>query len=569
MLAKPAVVMVVVTHKARISFPTDVEIREQRLTQAIKRFVVSRGIEYEWELNARLNEFVVYLIEDMLANLSEYIIPSDAEEKVFEFTSSGSGFFVSADGYLLTNAHVINPSRKELDKWVADNLLTPAIALIAKEAADEVVKNLEREGYPVAGDQKERLQKEFAKFLSRYSLINQIETSKPRILLGYRESDTPKVKPLLADVIVKGGSIPEKDVAVLKVNGENFFVIPLSEEARLNQGDTVYALGYPSNATLAKEFEESSLQEPTLTQGTCSARRSLKEGWEVVQIDAEVQPGSSGGPILDNRGRVVGIAAFSVSNPETNEDVDFIVPASVVREFLQRANVSTAEGQINALYRGALEDIQQENFEAALEKLNQVEALRPGVPVVQELRSTAQKAVLEGRGRKRQPEQWVWIAAGVGGGMLVLVILLTVAVITARARRARRQPPTVSTQGLPAQSDPTQIQAGIAPTVAGATPYRLVGISGALTGQQFAIPAAGLTVGRAPDCGLVINDSRVSRQHARLTVEAGRLMIYDLNSTNGTHVNGQLVQQQPLNPGDVIKIGDAEFQVADDATKIS
>lgn len=561
--AKPAVVMVVMTHETRVSFPSDVQIREQRLIQALQRFLISRNIQYEWEFQARVNEFLAYLGEDMLANLSEYILPSDTVEETFEFHSTGSGFFVSADGYIITNAHVVSPEKEELEKWVRENLLTPAVALISKEAADEAAKTIERGGYPLAGDQRERLQREFAKFFVEHSVIRGIQTAKPRVLIGYREGDTPKVKPLPAEVVVKGGAIPEKDVAVLKVSGENFFTVPLSEVSRLSQGETVYALGYPSTATLAEEFEESSLQEPTLTQGTCSARRSLKEGWEVVQIDAQVQPGNSGGPILDNQGRVVGIAAFSVNDPETQDDVDFIVPVSVVREFLQRANVSAAEGQINALYRGALEDIQNEDFQAALEKLNQVEALRPGVPVVQELRTEAQKAVLEGRGRKRMPGQWVWIAAG-GGAFAIF----TIVVFTVRKRRARQLTPSVSDRTSPAIADASQVLTSSASTAVGDTPYRLVGINGGFSGQQIAIPSAGLVVGRSPECGLVINDTHISRQHARLAVESGQLIVYDLGSTNGTSVNGQLVQKQLLQPGDVVKFGNAEFRVIDTTTTI-
>lgn len=561
-LAKPAVVMVVTTHKVRVSFPSDVQVRDQRIMRAVQRFAISRGIQYEWEFSARAGELIGYLIEDMLANLSEYILPSDSVEKVFEFSSTGSGVFASADGYLITNAHVVSPERQELETWVDENFLKPAIALIAKDTAEEIAKSLENAGYPVAGDQEERLQAELAKFFLRHSAVKQIETGKPRILMGYRDGDTPRVKSLPAEVVVKGGPIPEKDVAILKVSGENFFTIFTSEESRLNQGDTVYAMGYPSAVTLHKEFEESSLQEPTLTQGTCSARRTLKEGWEAVQIDAEVQAGGSGGPILDNRGRMVGIAAFSVRDPETKDDADFIVPASVVREFLQRANVSATEGQVNPLYREAIAAIEQEDFQTALEKLNQVEALRPGIPVVQELRATAQKAVLEGRGRKRQPEQWVWIAGGVGG-LLLVIMLLTVVFLMRRRARLR----TSSAQSAtPPTAAATQIQPAAAFGASSATPYRLIGMAGAASGQQVPVPPNGLTIGREADNDLVLNDSLVSRRHARIVIESNQLVIYDLGSMNGTRVNGQRIQRQPLNEGDLIQIGDSQLRVTTDAT---
>ncbi|MFN4033843.1 MAG: FHA domain-containing protein [Fimbriimonadales bacterium] len=54
----------------------------------------------------------------------------------------------------------------------------------------------------------------------------------------------------------------------------------------------------------------------------------------------------------------------------------------------------------------------------------------------------------------------------------------------------------------------------------------------------------------------------VSRLHARLTVEAGQLVIYDLNSTNGTTVNGVKVQRHALQAGDIVEIGESQLQVS-------
>lgn len=63
-----------------------------------------------------------------------------------------------------------------------------------------------------------------------------------------------------------------------------------------------------------------------------------------------------------------------------------------------------------------------------------------------------------------------------------------------------------------------------------------------------------VNIGRRLDNQLVINDPRVSRTHAQLRAVRGRYMIFDLNSTGGTYVNGQRVTQHPLRPGDVISL---------------
>lgn len=72
-----------------------------------------------------------------------------------------------------------------------------------------------------------------------------------------------------------------------------------------------------------------------------------------------------------------------------------------------------------------------------------------------------------------------------------------------------------------------------------------------------------LLVGRAPDCDLELADTFVSAHHARFTVTPEGLVVRDLNSTNGTYVNGEPVDDVLLlRPGDRVAIGDSVLVVA-------
>lgn len=63
-----------------------------------------------------------------------------------------------------------------------------------------------------------------------------------------------------------------------------------------------------------------------------------------------------------------------------------------------------------------------------------------------------------------------------------------------------------------------------------------------------------VNIGRRLENHIVINDPRVSRSHAQLRSSKGSYVIFDLNSTGGTYVNGQRISQQVLKPGDVISL---------------
>jgi pSer/pThr/pTyr-binding forkhead associated (FHA) protein len=64
-----------------------------------------------------------------------------------------------------------------------------------------------------------------------------------------------------------------------------------------------------------------------------------------------------------------------------------------------------------------------------------------------------------------------------------------------------------------------------------------------------------LTIGRLPDCDVVLKDKGASRRHAQLRVDDDVVTLTDLGSTNGTRLNGQQVQTRVLQDGDKITVG--------------
>jgi pSer/pThr/pTyr-binding forkhead associated (FHA) protein len=86
--------------------------------------------------------------------------------------------------------------------------------------------------------------------------------------------------------------------------------------------------------------------------------------------------------------------------------------------------------------------------------------------------------------------------------------------------------------------------------------HRLLVTSGALAGTSLGLTDQQITVGRANDATLVLNDDYASSRHARLFPQNGQLIVEDLGSTNGTYLDRQKVTQPtPVPVGVPIRIG--------------
>jgi S1-C subfamily serine protease len=168
----------------------------------------------------------------------------------------GSGFFISADGYLLTNHHVI------------ESEVEPGASKSSKLSIR------------LPGSKGERL---------------------PAKVIGWDRN---------------------LDLALLKAEYKPDYVFTLGTGADPTPGQRLQALGSPGGL------------EATLTEGIVSAvQRPLLAVGEVLQIDVAVNPGNSGGPLVDSTGRVVGIVFAGIRD---FQGVNFAIPVSLVQKALPR-----------------------------------------------------------------------------------------------------------------------------------------------------------------------------------------------------------------------------------------
>ena len=131
------------------------------------------------------------------------------------------------------------------------------------------------------------------------------------------------------DAEVRGYDAPT-DLAVLKIDAPDLFAAEWGDSSDLRPGAMVWALGSPFGL------------ERSITFGIVSAKHRSKMGRKVyqdfLQTDAAVNPGNSGGPLVDVYGRVVGVNTAIVG--DAYQGISFAIPSSVAQEVYQRLKES-------------------------------------------------------------------------------------------------------------------------------------------------------------------------------------------------------------------------------------
>ncbi len=148
------------------------------------------------------------------------------------------------------------------------------------------------------------------------------DSDKDKITVTLFEGD-----PIPATLI---GADPQNDVAVLRVDAppEMLFPIRIGDSSNLRVGQKVFAIGNPFGLERTMTVGIVSSLGRTLRSKT---RRLIKD---VIQVDAALNQGNSGGPLLDNKGEVIGMNTAIASISGGNSGVGFAVPINTIKRLL-------------------------------------------------------------------------------------------------------------------------------------------------------------------------------------------------------------------------------------------
>lgn len=327
-----------------------------------------------------------------------------------ETGGTGSGFVVTPDGYILTNGHVVN---------FPENMLA---YLTLSTAATEILKDIARaefeNSYGVSPSDAELEQL----LPAMVQEVGGIEALVGALYGGWQAGEIKltnvnrKVfvqqgsfisgkkialdEGLQADVraydyegFTDDGEIKGKDIAVLKVSGSNLPTVQLGNSDAMQVGDKIYVIGYPGAPTFQEYLSKESQLESTLTSGIVSALKTVRDGSKVLQTDANITHGNSGGPAFNEKGEVIGIASLGTVDQAGRElpGFNYLRPSNVAMEFLREKGVQNTSGATDKHWRNGFDYYQAGKYKKAIVEFETALRLYPNLTDAQDYIKKAQE----------------------------------------------------------------------------------------------------------------------------------------------------------------------------------
>lgn len=229
----------------------------------------------------------------------------------------GSGFVVAPEGYIVTNGHVLY-SMCDCDLRHDDD--------VRKDFVEKVSAELR---LPI-------------EYIDAYARITK---GPDRMIMVQFGKAIPSLNASGAGVLTArtvGDPSPsiEKDMAMIKVDKKNLQTLELADSTKIETTDEVWICGYPGVVLENIFIDSTDGIEPSITSGTVSGIRPTMDGSSVIETNADITQGNSGGPAVNDKGEVIGIATFgSTSGQHEVSGYNFLRPSELIEEFAMERGV--------------------------------------------------------------------------------------------------------------------------------------------------------------------------------------------------------------------------------------
>jgi len=221
------------------------------------------------------------------------------------FRETGTGWFVDSNGWVVTNAHVVQPAHQP-PPWLINQQAQKAIVAAC------VYEELARQGF--APGERPDIEDELRRTAMTRAYASARVEAKPSIFIlmanGFRlvakvEKYSPPVSTQTGSGVMSG-----RDLALLAVEASEMPAFRLAASKNVKIGDPIHILGFPGVVLSHELLNKSSMLEASVTNGAVSGFKTDPIGQDLVQTDAPAAHGNSGGPAVGDDSLVLGILTF-------------------------------------------------------------------------------------------------------------------------------------------------------------------------------------------------------------------------------------------------------------------
>lgn len=322
----------------------------------------------------------------------------------------GSGAIVHPDGWIVTNGHVVQPYQEGRDGAFGAELLEKAIA----EACAAELEPLA----PAA--RVERIRALAAEPMNRDGFAVEraitVNLSNGRAYPAALKYYSPPA------YVRTGESMRGRDVAVLKIEERDLPVARLAARSTdLHLGQSLFVIGFPGVVASHELLSRATLFEPTITTGRISGFKEDIGGQRVIQTDAAIIQGNSGGPVFDDRGYVIGAATFtSLQGDQVVQGFNFAIPVETIHDAARQAGFTPlGDSMFTRLWNRGVDLYLRDLHYRAYRNMSAANRIHPGFPDVERVREDCDIKHREQGYLHREEVQW-----GVAAFVLIALVAL-------------------------------------------------------------------------------------------------------------------------------------------------
>jgi S1-C subfamily serine protease len=460
-------------------------------------------------------------------------IKDEVQKLELSYTVTGTGFIYRPDGYVITNGHVVADANMKDAQAQADLKASIRQDILLERLVPAFERATHRD---FTGHEDELAQ--------AINLHMSYSVPELKVYLANHTGFIGDIK-AYSDPITMGG----KDVAIVKIDANNLPTVRLGDSNNVHIQEPIRVIGYPGKAGPLdmKLISLDSLFVPTVTNGHISAVKMDFKGKPVIQSDAAITHGNSGGPAFNDAGEAIGIATFG---PEV-AGFNFFVPIDTALEFVNQVGAKPEQGLFDSLWKEALDTYDAGKCETSKKKLDDVLRIMPNEPDAARLFTAAEACAASEGPVERVMESAGWMIWGLAG--LLALLVLVAAVLMMRGKQ-----PVPAMAGAPVRGLAGQPPAA-APPAAERSYGSIQVTAGSLSGRRFPVTKAGLLLGRdSSKCQVVFTEDVVSGEHAWIVPLDNGVVVIDRGSSNGTYINSvdsPRVSKVGLQNGDRVLLG--------------